>query len=293
MKIKKIEKGFTLVEILVAICLFGITCACLFTAILFALKANKENHYAGEEIQMQMNSAENYNNKQSLFDNKVAPYRFSNGKHKVLLKVNFARTSDGTLTGHGFSFTNKDVYAYQANAGVEDHTATYNMRFFDPENPNLFDPSSMKWWVRFHNYSSVDIGREIYINDSLGVAIYGKDGKSLGTHYSKMDLSDSTGAVTFQYGLDLSNYTGDDSGSIFFVGDWNNNFYTDPTYKNNIKAYEIEVKYAQLDQYKESMESEDHPGVYELTGYIDFYYDGTGIYNKETFKALHPEYSIV
>ena len=24
--------------------------------------------------------------------------------------------------------------------------------------------------------------------------------------------------------------------------------------------------------------------MYELTGYVDFYYDGTGIYNKETFK---------
>ena len=290
MKMKKVEKGFTLVEILVAICLFGITCAVLFSAILFALKYNKENHYAGEEIQMQMNSAENYNNKQSLFDNKVAPYRFSNGKHKVLLKVNFGSTSDGTGTGHDFSFTNSDVYAYQANAGFEDRTAAYNMRFFDPENANLFDPSAGKWWVRFHNYSSVDLGREVYINNSLGIGMFGKDGNSLGSRYSKLDLSDSTGAVSFQFGLDLSHYTGTDADSIFFVGNWNSDFYNDPTYIPS--SSEIEVIASALDSYKESIESEEHPGTYELTGYIDFYYDGEGIYNKTAFKTKHPELSI-
>ena len=286
MKLKKVQKGFTLVEILVAIALFSATCAVLFGAIVFAINNNKENHYAGEEIQMQMNSAENYNNKQTLFDNKVAAHRFS-GSNKVQLKVDFSKTTDGTSTGNTFSFSNDNVYAYQANAGYEDRYATYHMRFFDPEKADLYDPASKKWWVRFHNYSTVNVGREVYINPSNGVRIYGSDGKSHGTHFSNLDLFDSTGAVSYQFGLDLSSALLSPGDSIMFVGDWYNDFYNDPTYKSTMDSTrEYEFTVDNIDKFKEIVE-DDETGVEEPSGYIDVYYDGTGIYSKSEFDAIH------
>lgn len=282
MKIKKLEKGFTLVEILVAVALFGMTCAVLFTATLYAVRSNKENHYAGEEIQMQMNTAENYDNKQTLFDNKVSAHRFG-GSNKVQLKVDYNKTSSGQTVNHGFSFSNKDVYAYQANAGYKERGAAYNMRFFDPEDATLVNPPDY-WFIRFHNYSNGTIDRHVYINPSVGISIYGKDGVDFGTDYSGLDLADDTGAVSYQFGLDMSRYNGS-SDSLLFVGYWYNDFYKDPTYSVD-PSVEIELKVSNIDEYKEfTLNSET--GLSEPTGYIDIYYDGFGIYNKADFEAAH------
>lgn len=299
MKIKKSEKGFTLIEILVSIALFGMTCAILFTSILFALKNNKENHYAGEEIQMQMNSAENYSNKKTLFDNKVAAYRID-GSNQVEIKVKYNKTSDGKDMNRGAvipTIKNDNVFAYQANAGYMDRSAAYNMRFFEPEEGNLYDPDSNRWWIRFHNISSVNVSREVYINPGNSIVIYGMDGESVGTHYSKMDLADSTGAVSFQFGLDLSNTPESDPAlSLFFVGDWNNDFYNPESeyVKNNEE--DIEITLTNIDKYKEYVKNvlngdDDDPTndvvTEELTGYIDFYYDGSssGIMSKDEYQA--------
>ena len=106
---------------------------------------NKENHYAGEEIQLQMNSAEKYNSKKSTMDNKVVKYRFSSTRsNKVNYLINFKKTSDGTVTSHDFYLLNTDVYAYMAIKSTIDRAATYQMRFFEPQNSVAIMSSRLK-----------------------------------------------------------------------------------------------------------------------------------------------------
>lgn len=282
MKLKKVEKGMTLVEIIVATALFAITCAVLFTSILFALKSNKESYYAGEEIQMQMNSAENYDDKKTLFDNKVAKYRL-NGSNNVVLKVDFARDTDGNSRGNSFYFSNDSVYAYQANAGYKDNTAKYNMRFFKPDSNTAFDPSSGKYWVRFHNYSGVDQDLEVYFNEAEGVTCYGSDGNYSGYHYCHKNMADNTGKVSLQFGIDIKAFTGT---SIFMYGEYNNDYYHSTTY-TPMPGRDLELDTGNFDYFCEKDESGN------LTGYLEIYYDGTDYYNKADMAAKYPEYSLM
>ncbi|MBR1749483.1 MAG: type II secretion system protein [Ruminococcus sp.] len=282
MKFKKLEKGMTLVEIIVATALFAITCATLFTAILFALKNNKQNYYAGEEIQMQMNSAENYDENKTLFDNKVAKYRI-NGSNNVELKVDFATDTNGYARSNPFYFSNDEVYAYQANARYKDSTANYNMRFFQAKSNVAYDPSSKKFWVRFHNYSSTDLSMDVYSNEADGVSLIDDQGNYAGKHFVHKNIADDTGKVSLQFGLSLASFTG--TGGIFFYGDWLNDYYNNPSY-TMVPGKDFELTASNLDYYCIKDENGD------LTGEIEIYYDGNDYYNKADMAAMYPEYSI-
>ena len=210
MKLPKNEKGMTLVEIIVATAIFGMTCATLFTSILYAVEQNKNSYYAGKEIQLQMNSAEKYNSKKSIFDNKVLKYKFSSTRsNKVTYAIDFSTTTDGIDSGHSFDMTNDDVYAYMAIKGVEDRAAEYQMRFFEAENKNAVDPDAKKYWINLYNYSSSDRQIAITINESAGVGLYEFNGDPIAHEKEGIVLADDNGTGRMMTGLNLKNY--DDS----------------------------------------------------------------------------------
>ena len=280
MRFSKNEKGMTLIEIIVATAVFGVACATLFTAILFAIKENKENYFAGNEIQMQMNSAERYNSKKSLLDNKVVKYRFSsNHSNKVEYYVDFSTTHDGVNTGHTFDMSDNKVYAYMAIKGTNDRAATYQMRFFEPENTNVVDVSEGKYWVNFYNFSSTDLDRAITVNEPAGATLYSATGEPVAHEWEGIALADSNGAVSLQIGLNIKNMDPAKK-EIIVIGEWNNEYFNDPSY-TLLPSDDFLLTRDNIDHF---CEMED--GKY--TGYINIYFDGTNFYNAEQMEAKYP-----
>ena len=287
MKLRKVEKGMTLVEIIVATAVFSIACSVLFTSILFAIRTNKESYFAGEEIQMQMNTAENYDDKKTMFDNKVTEHRID-GSNEVSLWFDWTTDANGNTTGNASlgEYAQYDcgtVYAYNAIAGYEDRNAFYNMKFFEPEDAKAYDPDSGKFWVIFRNYGSFQLESEVYVNESIGVNLYDEKGKYIGSHYPHVCLNDTSGAVSYQFGLSLENYPG--SGSIFVYGDWNHDYYNNPSYIFR-EGLDLELDESNLDYFCQYNDDG------ELTGYMEIYFDGEEYLNKADMKSKHPEFTI-
>lgn len=280
MKFSKNEKGMTLIEIIVATAVFGIACATLFTAILFAIKQNKENYYAGNEIQMQMNSAERFNSKKTLIDNKVLKYRFSDThSNKVSYTVSFSKTHDGTVTGHNFELEDNKVYAYMAIKGTNDRAATYQMRFFESEDAKLVDPDNGKFWIRFYNYSSTDLPRTITVNEAKGLTLYGVDGESIAQEVNQDALSSTVGTASLQVGFDKSKMASD-ADEYVVIGGHANEYFKNPDY-TLVSGDDFMLNESNFDKYCEMQEG-------KYTGYIDIYYDGTGYYSAEEMEAKDP-----
>ena len=279
MKIHKNEKGMTLVEIIVATAVFAVACATLFTAILFAIDQNKENHYAGEEIQLQMNSAEKYNSKKSTMDNKVVKYRFSSTRsNKVNYLINFKKTSDGTVTSHDFYLLNTDVYAYMAIKSTIDRAAAYQMRFFEPQNTIAVDADEQKFWISVHNYGSTDKEFDLSVNPATHCDLYDYTGRSYVGTYESNALSDENGAVSFQTGINLKNYDGV-ADEVFLIADWNNGYFDGSGY--TVKPGDLMVTKDNLDSFKEMVDG-------KFTGYINIYYDGEEFLTEDQMNAKHP-----
>ena len=280
MRFSKNEKGMTLIEIIVATAVFSVACATLFTAILFALKQNKENYFAGNEIQMQMNSAERYDSKKSLLDNKVVKYRFSsNHSNKVSYQVDFRSTHDGTTTGHHFDLSDDNVYAYMAIKGTNDTAATYQMRFFEPENTLAVDPDEGKFWVNFYNYSSTDLQRAITVNEGAGATLYNAQGDTVAHEWEGIALADTNGAVSLQIGLSIKNMDASKD-EILVIGEWNNEYFSGEGYAL-LPGDDFLLTRDNLDDFCEKDGG-------NLTGYINIYYDGSNFYNAAQMEAKYP-----
>ncbi len=280
MKFSKNEKGMTLIEIIVATAVFGVACATLFTAILFAIQENKENYYAGNEIQMQMNSAERYNSKKTLLDNKVVKYRFSDThSNKVSYIVDFNQTHDGTDTDHDFELSDDKVYAYMAIKGTNDRAATYQMRFFEAENALAVNPDDGKFWVNFYNYSGAQLDRAITINEPDGATLYSATGEPIAHEFEGLALPDRNGAVSLQVGVDISNLSATED-EILVIGEWNNEYFSESGY-TLLPGDDFLLTRSNLDTF-----CEKDGGNY--TGYINIYYDGEGFYSREQMEAKDP-----
>ena len=143
-KFKKNEKGMTLVEMIVAIALFGMTCATLFTAILFAINSNKLSLYTGREMQQQTNVSEQYNNLDSLGANGVIKNNMGGlAGNKIQLDAKF---------DNGDVVSNKEVYAFQAKLNNMDVDAGYSLRFFEPESNEVKpQPEDGFYWIKLWN----------------------------------------------------------------------------------------------------------------------------------------------
>lgn len=284
--IKKNEKGMTLVEIIVATAVFSIMTAMLFTAILYAIKANKESFYSGKEIQMQMNSAERYDKNKTLFDNKVVKYRFgpAHDNHPDYY-IDFTQTTDGVSTGHpsSYEFENNNVYSYMAVAGVEDRTATYQMRFFKAENSAAFDASKGKYWMQFYNYSSTDLQHEATPNTSEGVKLYDFYGNAFPKGYAGLCKADVTGVCTYTVGLDISNYDPSSGEPLFLYGDWNNDYFSGLTSYTPTAGRDLLFTYNDLNEFC----AVDANG--NRTGYINIYYCDGQFMSENQMRAAHPE----
>ncbi len=284
MKIAKNEKGMTLVEIIVATAVFGVTCATLFTSILFAVRQNRDSYFAGKEIQMQMNSAERYNSKKSavngsLYDNKVIKYKFTKTRtNDVQYAIDFTETTDGVATGHDFDMTGADVKSYMAIKGVEDRAAEYQMRFFETELKDVVDPPE-KYWLNIFNYTSTDLERGITINEGAGVGLFSYNGTPIPHEKNGIAMANSSGSATLQVGVDLKNYNG--TSDILLIGEYANEFFSGGSY-TIVDGRDLLITKANFNDYKEY----DSDG--NETGYINIFYDGDELLNEEQMNLKHP-----
>lgn len=284
MKIAKNEKGMTLVEIIVATAVFGVTCATLFTSILFAVRQNRDSYFAGKEIQMQMNSAERYNSKKSagggsVYDNKVIKYKFSATRtNDVQYAIDFTETTDGVATGHDFDMTGADVKSYMAIKGVEDRAAEYQMRFFETEMKDVVDPPE-KYWLNIFNYTGTDLERGITINEGAGVGLFSYNGTPIPHEKNGIAMANSSGSATLQVGVDLTNYNG--TSDILLIGEYANEFFSGGSY-TVVDGRDLLLTKANINDYKE-YDSEGNE-----TGYINIFYDGDELLNEEQMNLKHP-----
>ena len=268
-KFKKNEKGMTLIEMIVAIAIFGMTCATLFTAMLFAINSNKLSIYTGREMQQQQNVVEEYNHLDSLGANGVIKNNLGGlSGNKITLDAVF---DDGTKV------SNENVYAFQAKLNNIDVDAGYSLRFFEPESNEVRpDPDKGFYWVKIWNYSSANID-DLQVTWDPAVTLINSGGTNHQERIWEIILPNGCAA----FGMLIKN-TPDTVEELWAYQEQYTNMFTnmygdelsDGTLPTFILTRSNMLDYCELD-----------PVTNKPTGYINVYYYKGNYYNFDGYEA--------
>lgn len=264
-KFKKNEKGMTLVEMIVAIALFGMTCATLFTAILFAINSNKLSLYTGREMQQQTNVSEQYNNLDSLGANGVIKNNMGGlAGNKIQLDAKF---------DNGDVVSNKEVYAFQAKLNNMDVDAGYSLRFFEPQSNDVKpQPEDGFYWIKLWNYSSANIDHMWVVRDPK-VTFIDSSGNNINNEIWEINVAD--GCISF--GMMIKR-TPDTVENLWAYQEEYTNMFEDPTsvgtYPNFILTRSNLANFCEID-----------PTTNKPTGNVNIYYYNGNYYNYEDYEA--------
>ncbi len=172
---KKNYKGMTLIEVVVAMAVFGISSAMLFTAMNYAIQASKKNKLRSEEMYTQAVNVGQYNSNDptlNVSNTPVSGYKGLGTDNKFNLKATFV----------GGAILESEAYAYQAKrtdrvAGVDN--SSYQLKFFETNfTAAKPDPANQVYWVTFFNCDSADFN---YYAVSNGGKFFNTDNFSTGS----------------------------------------------------------------------------------------------------------------
>ena len=192
-RIKRNQKGMTLVEVVISMCILGAIAAMFVTIAVEAKKKNLDTYRRSNEMYTQAAYAENFNTDVK-YDGDVKVSRLMAGStNKYTIGADF-----GTIN------LEAEAYGYKAERTNEDNRDTrYRLRFFRSEYASLFDapdPENGKFIIKIYNDSGEDIDGLFLATPTIGGGTwYTDEGPAPGERTRAM----ANGAC-FMIGLQLS-----------------------------------------------------------------------------------------
>ncbi len=263
-KLRKNQKGMTLVEIIVAMTLLGIMSGMFVTAAVYAVKSNAQNYQRDKEMHTQAVDAAQYNdNKNYDMDDLKVNKLIASGttSNEFTLTADFGSGIKWETTAYGFK---SKLNNYQKNV-------SYQLKFFQGKNTSVQpDASKGIYWVKFYNDCGVDTLGYVETPETVGGRFFDVNSTTAG---NTLLLNTPTGSKS-EFGFVAASAGMTD----FFGFSENGGMYADD-YAS--LGNEFKITDANFDYYCEV----DADG--NKTGYIIIHYTGVGTYlNQADFDAL-------
>lgn len=193
-RIKRNQKGMTLVECIISMCILGAIAAMFVSIAVQAKKKNLETYRRSNEMYTQAAYAESFNTKVSY-----------DGEFKISRLIASGSSSKFTI-GADFGTINleSEAFGYKAERNGEDKKDDkYRLRFFRSDLVDLFeapDPENGKFIIKIYNDSGTDIAGLWLATPTIGGGTFYTDVGPCGGDVSRAMANGSC----FMIGLQLS-----------------------------------------------------------------------------------------